>query len=228
MRQSESGNALFYILIAVALLAALGFAIAQSGRGSVSALSEERQRLLASEILDYAGAVKKAVQMMRLRGIVFSDLDFDDPGLAGHDNPGCASDECLIFNVAGGGMVYKQASPDSLESAADWVFAANNEIGEIGTTAGDASSADLLMILRPLKKEVCARINIFLGIPNPSGDPPEDADIDMAAPYTGAAAYSKTVGDEAGASKLGPGQDAACFREVSSGDYTFYQVLLPR
>lgn len=228
MRKSEAGNAMFYILIAVALLAALAFAISQSGRGSVNTLSNERQRLLASEILDYAGAAKKTVQMMRLRGVALADIDFDDPALAGHDNAACSSDDCKIFRTDGGGMIYKQASSDALVSPSGWLFAANNEVKEAGTTAGDASSVDLLMILLPLKKDVCARINVFLGVSNPGGDPPEDADIDIATPYTGTTAYSQTLGDEAGATKLPAGHDSACFHEASSGSYVFYQILLPR
>ena len=229
-RQSESGNVMFYILIAVVLLAALSFAISQGGRGGNSELSRERQRLLASEILEYSDTVKKAVQILRLRGVGFDQLDFDSPGLAGYNNAACATGDCMIFDLAGGAVVYKEASPDVMAIGSDWIFAANNEVEGIGTTTGTADSAELLMILQPLKKEICANINDRLGVPNNGAgdDPPDDADIDISLPFTGGDAYSQTVGDEAGATKLGHGLQAACFREVSSGNYTFYQVLIAR
>ena len=229
-RKNESGNVMFYILIAIALLAALSFAISQSGRGSVSDVTADRQRLLVAEILDYADTVKKSVQILRLRGVAFSRLDFDVPALAGYDNASCTTDECLIFNVNGGGAVYKQASSSATVSAADWIFTAANEVEEIGTTAGAASGADLLMVLTPVKREICLALNVRLGIANngAGGDAPDDAEIDLSIPFTGTASYSKTLGDEAGATKLGPGHNAACFKDGASGNYIFYQVLLPR
>ena len=167
---------------------------------------------------------------MRLRGISFSQLDFDDPGLAGYDNVSCASGDCKIFDGAGGGVVYKEASATIMAIPGDWVFAANNEVDEIGTTTGTSAGADLIMILQPLKKDVCMQINEMLHIPNngAGGDPPDDADIDITVPFTGSESYDSVIGDEGGATALGPRLMAACFREVSSGNYTFYQVLWPR
>lgn len=226
----ESGNVMFYILIAIALLAALSFAISQGSRGGADGLTGEHERLLASEILEYSDTVKKSVQILRLRGIGFDQLDFDAPALAGHNNAACTGDDCMIFNLSGGGAVYKQASADAMTTAGDWLFAANNEVDEVGTTTGAADGADLLMILQPLKKAICININDRLGVPNngAGGDPPDDAEIDLSTPFTGSPAYDRTLGDEAGVTKLGPGRHAACFRDVSSGSYTFYQVLIVR
>lgn len=230
VRTRESGNVMFYILIAIALLAALSFAISQSGRGSIQNVSNDKLRLLAGEILDYSDNVKKAVQILRLRGVSFGTLDFADPAIPAYDNPDCTTDDCAIFNAAGGGIVYKRASIDALVSASDWVFAASNEVKEIGTTGGAAANADLLMILQPVKKDLCVILNTLLGVSNngAGGDPPEDLEIDLATPFTGGDSYSKSVGDEGGATDLGPGHMAACFKDLASGNYTFYQVLLPR
>jgi len=230
MRAKESGNAMFYILIAVALLAALTVAVANSGRSSIQSVASERQTLMAGEILDYSDAIKKSVQMLRLRSVTFTRLEFDDPALTGYANAACTTTDCMIFNEAGGGAVYTAPQSDALTAAADWVFVANNEIENIGRTLGTAAGSDLLMVLRPLNKGVCIAINDALSVTNSGtdGDPPEDTGIDITVPFIGATAYSMSVGDEVTAESLGGGHMAACFRDLTAGEYVFYQVLLPR
>ena len=77
MNSSESGNVLFYILIAVALLAALSYTVAQSTRGNVGQLSAERARLYATEIIENANVMSSAVSQLRLRGVDLDELCFD-------------------------------------------------------------------------------------------------------------------------------------------------------
>jgi hypothetical protein len=64
----QSGNVLFYILFAIALLAGLTFAVNRGGQVSTATLSADQARVAASEILDYAGAVSGAVTKLKLRG----------------------------------------------------------------------------------------------------------------------------------------------------------------
>lgn len=226
MKAAESGNVMFYILIAVALLAALSYAVAQGSRASVQNLTEDRQRLLASEIIEYADTVKRAVQQLRLRGVAFNALEFDDPALTGYDNPACGAGDCMIFDPAGGAVIFKSASADALTAPMPWAFIANNEIEMVGTTTGDAAGADLLMVQPDLIREVCILINDLLGVANPSGDPPVDTSVDTTVPFTGAVAYAQTVGDEASSAALS-GRTAGCFREGAAA-YHFYEVLIPR
>ncbi|HEY8190140.1 MAG TPA: hypothetical protein VIF12_05605 [Micavibrio sp.] len=226
MRQNESGNVMFYILIAIVLLAALSYAISQGGRTSAQNLTGDRERLLATEIVDYADTVKKAVQMLRLRGSQFSDLSFASDDLAGYGVPDTAPVH-EIFNTAGGAVIYKAPDNAALALPSDWIFTATNEVENIGTTSGAADNADLLMILQPLTKNVCVSLNDRLGVTNPAGDPPADADVDTTVPFTGSPGFAQTIGNEAGSAALA-GHNAGCFRETASGNYYFYQVLLAR
>lgn len=226
MRQTESGNVMFYILIAIVLLAALSYAISQGGRTGAQNLTGDRERLLATEIIDYADTVKKTVQMLRLRGSQFSDLSFASDDLAGYGVSGTAPAH-EIFNTAGGAALYKKPDDSALALPSDWIFTATNEVENVGTTGGAADNADLLMILQPLKKSVCITLNERLSVTNPAGDPPVDTDIDTAVPFTGGAGFAQTIGNEAGSASLA-GHNAGCFRETASGNYYFYQVLLAR
>lgn len=217
---------MFYILIAVALLAALSYAVAMGSRASVQNLTEDRQRLLASEIIEYADTVKRAVQQLRLRGVAFNALEFDDPALTGYANANCTTGDCMIFDPAGGAIIFKSASADALTAPSSWAFIANNEIELVGTTTGDAAGADLLMVQPNVIRDVCVMINDLLDVTNPSGDPPVDTNFDTTVPFTGAAAYAQTVGDEASSAPLS-GKTAGCFREGAAA-YYFYEALIPR
>ncbi|HTK83754.1 MAG TPA: hypothetical protein VL625_01600 [Patescibacteria group bacterium] len=230
MKNAESGNILFYILIGVMMLAALSFAVTQGSRDNTQNLNQDKQRLLATEIIDYGDTIKKSVDAVRLRGVPLMSLSFADAGLAAaYGTPGTnPPDE--IFNSSGGAAVYKDAAPDALDSVASqsYIFTAKNEIKDVGTTCAADACTELIMMLPALKKDLCVAINAVLGVDNPSGAPPTDSGLD-ATPFAGSATavYADTIGDEAGSAALA-GKTAGCFLDSGTGKYTFYQVLQAR
>lgn len=66
--KSNSGNVLFLILIAVALFAALSYAVTSSSRGGGIDAKKDSSELIASEIMNYVSSLEQAVT--RLRGCV--------------------------------------------------------------------------------------------------------------------------------------------------------------
>lgn len=228
----ESGNVLFYILIAVILLAALTYAVAQSGRGSVSQISEEKSKLLASEILEFANIMSNAVAQLRLRGVKDTDLCFDDPqwGGAAYNNPSCTDNTKKIFHLSGGGMTWKNAPAEAMDNTATpdnlWHIYGNNEVEEVGTTCGAAACADLILVTDELKESVCVQINELLGVDNPADVPPTDTSIGTTR-FIGSYAYTQTIGDESGGAAL-VRKTGGCFENTSNGKFTFYKVLVAR
>ena len=80
-KEQESGNALIYVLIAIALFAALSFTLArQSDTGEAGTLSDERAELYATQIISYAAQTKSALDQMLFIGTDIDDLDFIAPG----------------------------------------------------------------------------------------------------------------------------------------------------
>ncbi len=225
----ERGNVMFYILIAVALLAALIYAVTQSSRGSIQHVNEEKARLLASEIIQYANAMANATAQLRLRGIGEGNLCFDDAGWGGanYNHAGCGDDAARIFHLSGGGITWKNAPPEAMDSAATpdnlWHIYADNEIQEVGTTCGAAACSDLVLMTDELSEAVCIQINKSLGIGVAGDPPPTDADYGTTR-YIGAFGYAETIGDED--SDL-TGKTAACFRKAGA-QYAFYKVLIAR
>src|SRR3954466_10752008 len=66
--EAERGNALFLVLIAVALFAALSYAITQSGRGGGSGITNEQAQLVAARIIQMANDTRTGIQRMTLTG----------------------------------------------------------------------------------------------------------------------------------------------------------------
>lgn len=232
-RASERGNVMFYIFIAVILLAALSYTIAESSRGNVQQLTSERARIYASELIEYANVMTSAVAQLRLRGVDVEDLCFDDTawGVNDYDHAGCTDDANKLYSPSGAGLIWTRAPEKAMDESASpdklWHIYGNNEVQDVGTTCGAAACADLILVVDELAKETCIQINELLGIDNPAGSPPTDSDIGETR-YIGVFSYAHTLGDEAGGSAF-TGKTAACFQRLAAPtEYTFYKVLIAR
>src|ERR1700685_795686 len=69
----ERGNALFLILIAVALFAALGYAITQSGRGGGN-ISNQTALITAAQVTEAPAGLRSAISRMVLSGVSGTSL----------------------------------------------------------------------------------------------------------------------------------------------------------
>lgn len=234
MRQ-ESGSALFYILIAIVLFAALSFAVAQMSRGGGEGASREVRRLQAAEILQYARGMQTAVRRMKIDGMDDAQVSFESAALGAGYNYASCGDACKMFASSGGGMTYSEPAAEWLDQGqsagtnfGNWVFMGSNAVTGVGTDGGGADSSELLMVLPWVEESLCTEINDMLGIDNPGGDPPADTgNADLATKFVGAYAATQTIG---GAAQI-DGQRAGCFQgggTPAAGTYHFFQVLIAR
>ncbi len=240
-RLSETGNVLFYILIAVALIAALTFAVAQSSRGNVQQLSSERARLYATEIIEHANIMASAVSQIRLRGSALNELCFDHTSWGASDydhSPACTDDFNKIYHPDGAGITWSQAPSEAMDATFTpdnlWHFYGDNQIENVGTTCGinPANCSELIMVVDELQLIVCQQINGLLGVTDENTAPPIDTGFGEAR-YVGTFGYTATIGDEAASSAL-KGETAGCFSDPPVGvplaptNYIFYKVLVSR
>jgi hypothetical protein len=226
-RNHQSGNALFIVLIAVALLASLSFAVSRGGRGNVNALSAERARLVATDIIEYSNLIANAVAQTRLRGFTDEQISFENNVVSGLSNSACADAQCEIFN--GGGIAYTLPPLEVMDTSPvpdnRWHFLADNEIQDVGTTCGAANCADLILVLDELKLTVCQQLNALLSVAELDDAPPTDADVGVVE-FTGTYGYSETIGDSDPALA---GKRSACFlKSTVPAEYVFYKVLISR
>lgn len=103
--KNASGNALFMILIAVALFAALSYAVTQSGRGA-GGIAREQAMLDKAQLDNYLAAVNYGV--MKLEQLAGCKLiDFTPPA-----QQGSGSKTCTLFHPDGGGVTYRDFGLD--------------------------------------------------------------------------------------------------------------------
>ena len=242
MKNSQSGNVLIYILIAVALLAALSYAIAQSGRGNVGNVNKEQSRLYAIEILKYGGVIRQAVSQIRLRGYQDIEISLENNIVDDYENTNCSDSECEIFNVNGGGVHYLAPKSVWLDNAqsSEFDYGTLYFHGEASVVEVGLNRDDLIMFIPYIKKSICMALNEQLGIV-PSG---RDVPLETNGPFAvnvkfvgdfGVALDRKVSGDgTVGDDQVLYGKMAGCTEASGTastplaGTYHYYQVLLAR
>ncbi len=242
MRNTQSGNVLFIILIAVALLAGLSYAVTQSNRGGGSGFSSQKADLYASEIMGYGNIVSQAVSQIRLRGYSDTEISMENSEVSGYANPNCAIDECKIFNLSGGGISYQAPKSDWLDSSQS----SNVHYGEL-YFHGEASvvgvgtdSDDLIMFIPYVKQEICIAINKALNISPLNVPTPLETNGPFYSnmKFTGSYGSSNDVtvsGDgTVGEQTILNGKSTGCTQSSgggaipSVGSYHYFQVLIAR
>lgn len=155
-RIKEKGNALFLILIAVILFAALSYAITQSNRSGGNP-SRETNLIASTTVTQYPSAIRTAITRMLLRGSSIADLDFMLPSDAAF-NTAPVTDK--VFHPNGGGAVFQNVDPNTVtldasnDPEGDWTFLKNKVVTNIGTSTGD-----VVAVLTNVREGICQRIN---------------------------------------------------------------------
>lgn len=236
---SESGNVMIYIFIAIALFAALSFAVANIMRSGSGNTNKEARMLEASDVIQYGDALKRAVQGMRIRSTEDHQISFESPQLPGYaPHASCSADSCRVFQAAGGGISYMAPDVGTIDPAGSadplygvWFFPAGVCVENAGT--GGASCAtdtddneDLVAILPWVKRDLCVQINERLGIANPAGEPPQAAGDAWPGANT---KFTGTFSEDAVIAR--GGATSGCLRgngTPPSTSYFYYKVLLSR
>lgn len=214
---SQSGNALFLILIAVSLFAALAYAITSSSRGGGS-IDKEQAVLLAAQITQQGAAIRTTITRMILTGTpsdlvagapstffaysphpdqVFWDTEY---GAYGTD----PTNE--LFNPAGGGLIFPVPPENACDAGGCHAFGVPGwGFGLVAVDGAGTAETDAIASFFGMKLDVCNAINKGLDL----GAPPalEDDLSDGINPY--------------------PGSPGGCF-DTGLGVYVYYHVLLER
>ncbi len=243
--QKESGNVLFLILIAVALFAALSYAVTQSTRSGSGATDREQSLLGSATLTQYPTSLRTSIIRMILGGLDVRQLAFNAP-----DAFSGVSVTRLVFHPDGGGGVFQQAPADVMQAqvAANWSHNANFAVPSIGRDG--AGGNDLIAFLAGINQITCERINSQLGIGGAStgqcgtyqGDVPvvavsTDTNItqNMIHSYVFPASPVQTLQCTGGTASAFTGKATGCFYDSTlvvgasaPGAFVFYSVILER
>jgi|GEM_PF-794859 hypothetical protein len=247
-RQTEQGNVLFLILIAVALFAYLGFTMTKSSQ-SIDNNDQERAYLDASDVIKYAAQVSSAIERIRLANhCKLKQMSFDHPKRAEYSLTGefyansnaPMGRSCHVFENATVNVLYVIPPPSSQAvGGTEYNIHSNLGVYSVGTDSGNAG-VDLTMATY-VTEDVCFQINKIMGNRNPSGVPPVADTTAITVPGTAAETFpyfasfadegiglGTSLGKDAGNATELAGRPTGCFYASSNSKYTFYSVLIPR
>lgn len=238
----ESGNVLFLILIAVALFAALSYAVTSSTRSGSGSTDGERSLLGSATLTQYPTALRTALVRMVLNGVAVNRLAFNAP-----NNFFVGSTERLVFHPDGGGASHQQAPIDVMSSGTPGTWSHNGmlEVPNIGKNG--IGGNDLIAFLVDVNESACLKINQQMGILTsgqcganqymagvPIVDVATNTNItDNQTQNTGALPTDDRpdIQCTGGTANAFTGRPTGCFYDpnvISGGAYVFYSVLLER
>ena len=240
-RIGEAGNVLFLILIAVALFAALSYAVTQSTRTGGGSGDNETALISSAQLTQYPASIRTAVVRMIIGGTDVGDLEFNTPtdfgNCTGTGTP--AGEQFCVFHPNGGGATYATAPGDMMANtggnlAGIWTFNAENQIDLAGTSTGNddplAPTADIIAFLPGITLSLCQRINQELDV----GVIEIETGIDLVTQKIngvticdGGCTAGATIGTGGVAVHTLDGQPFGCFQQPA-GRYHYYHVLVER
>lgn len=209
--RSQHGNVLFLILIAVALFAALSYAVSVSMRNGGGSAANEKTETEVASVLQYFTGMRQAIDRMRLNGCDDAQISFERTGSTAYTNPNSPADKrCHVFSPNGGGISYRNYGGVATSVVVDG----------IGT-----SKSDLTYYVHNIGSDFCDKLITQLYGANTS--------IGETVPGTG---YFKgdygdpksiSIGDTSDA--FFKGKPIGCFSDTSAmKNKHFYYVLLER
>lgn len=204
----QNGNVLFLILIAVALFAALSYAITSSSRNSGGDTKSENVQLLASQMLQYTSSLRVAAQRMVMSGISPELLEVHGTNTW---DPCSSGTKYCLFGPKGGGAI-----AGSLKADDDLYIYGNvynyNGVNDNQSILGAGTSAPDIYVILSFKfnekgRQLCEAINKAVGI---AGIPVTD-----------------NTNGSLGNLPAAPGQLVACTQHYTT-NYYFYHSLYER
>ena len=222
--KNQDGNVLFLILIAVALFAALSYAVTQSTRSGGGSTTNETAGINAAQTTQYPSGVRTAVVRMIIGGIDASNMEFNPSS----DFNNLSAPKFGVFHPQGGGATHVQAPGAVMQNGGlgTWYFNPEFEVVNIGTSSGGADAGNEYLALLPgITEALCTRINSDLGI---SGDTVlnSDASTEYTTLMDNSYSFPGTEFVLGDSNSVGlAGQPFGCF-ENSDGTYVYYHMLL--
>lgn len=223
MKNTASGNILWFILLAVVLLGMLTLVLTGSGSSVNQTGSVENRTISNSQLLRYAKGLQAAVEQLQLRSCSENTISFENATVAGYENTNNPSDEsCFIFSDQGTGATWKEVTNTdiSITPGTNSGIVTGYSITGVGNGTG-AAGVDLLY-LAGVTSEQCTALNADFGITGSVAT----TIAAWATPFVGTFTATTTLGAGGQANGIA-GKQSGCIT-MNDGTPVFYQVLLAR
>jgi hypothetical protein len=167
--RAQNGNVLFLILIAVALFAALSYAVTRSTRSGGKGIAEEKVTIGASRIMQFTALLRSEVQRLRLSGCAVENLDWRNKRwkrIDGNPSEGIQQPArvpkagCAVFSDYGGPVApvdfAEFAYPNYDGIVAGWAVKGGHAIiGWVDKAGAGSDETDVALEIRGMDLNVC-------------------------------------------------------------------------
>lgn len=221
-QSKQSGNVLWFILIAVGLLGALTMVITNSSKNSAQTGDVERNRIETSKVLRYAKNLENAVQQLIISGCSENEINFENTTDTNYENTDAPSDQsCDIFAVSGTGREWQTQTGQRFSGGEGLIVT-----GAITVQNIEENTRAELLALIPVSQGLCTQVNRDLGISTDAAD--ITSDIASYTKFTGGFTNgSDIIGTIAGKAPALADNLTGCFID-DNGRYIAYHTLLAR
>ncbi|MCC7305850.1 MAG: hypothetical protein IT558_06280 [Alphaproteobacteria bacterium] len=228
-KNHQRGNAMIYVLIAIALFAALSMTLGrQTDTGEAGDLSDSKAEMYAAQLIAYAAQAKSSVDQMLFSNAKIDELDFKLPGQAGFNT---APNTNKVYHPDGGGLNPGKLPAEAVKQnigdpVAGWYMGRFNNVEWT-----KSSGTDVILVAFQIHKKICENINKKItgstAIPKMS-DTIREVLIDDAI-YVGAT-NTDFLTDPAGTPACADCHNRAslCVEDSNSQTYAFYTVIADR
>ena len=222
---SESGNVLWFILVAVILLGALTLMLSRAGSNVEQSGDFEQLRIKATQLMRYASSIEQGIDKLRhINGCSENEISFANTTDTNYNNTNSPTDNsCHIFEPEGAGLEWRSLTDQTSTAfgGAGLGFTGSIEVHDLETTATE------LVAMIPISQSLCNHINSKFSISTTTADITSDMDDLTSDYYTGSFVEAFEFGN--GATKAPGVEDEAtgCIID-DNGEYLFYHVLLAR
>lgn len=155
--ETEGGNVLFIVLLAIVLIGALIVAVQNSGHEA--SIDREKLVIRISEVRRYASELERGVTFILQNGYSEADIRFShpdaDPDYGDLSADADKSDQ--MFDRLGGGAQYR-TPPAGINDGSAWEFYGHTALPEVGT-----DEAELVAVLPNVTLAFCEAYNKVLG-----------------------------------------------------------------
>jgi len=167
----ERGNALIYVLIAIALFAALGFTLSrQTDTSEIGSLDDEKAELYATQVISYAAQARQVIdQMVFTAATDASEIDFTTPNDVTFDTGTLIH---KIYHPQGGGLNPGTLPPQAISEVTTdpdpgWYLGRFNNVDWTPLAAGNTAAAggleapfeEVILTAFQISEQVCGLIN---------------------------------------------------------------------
>ena len=221
MKKHQSGNAMIYILIALALLGGLTMVLTRGNTEGGDTLTRDQAELMTTRMTAFAGSAKGVVDQMMMSGTNVSALNFVIPSMPTYDTP---PHHNKVFHPDGGGLSLGSAD-SNLFTGTDSAPRRGWYLGRFNNIAWTPTGAnDVVLAAHDISGAVCAIINEKI-----TGD----RSIPVLAGTGDPATYfvSSTFGGPANANLTNTecadceGYPSLCVASAGSTQFTYYSII---